>query len=64
MNMIGLDRQLQDSPSFIETLLFYDLLAARFDVPNENRFSPFRTPEKMVDNEMDAMLISLIAPVF
>ena len=62
--MIGVDRQFQDSPSFIETLLFYDLLAARFDVPNENRFSPFRTPDKMVDKEMDAMLISLIVHVF
>lgn len=62
--MIGLDRQFQDSPSFLETLLFYDLLAARSNVPNQNRFSPFRTPDKMVDNEMDAMLISLIAHVF
>ena len=62
--MIGLDRQFQDRLSFIETLLFYGLLAARFDVANENRFSPFRTPDKMVDNEMDAMLISLIVHVF
>src|SRR6266704_6657207 len=38
MDMIGLNGQFENGPSFFKALLLNDLLAACFDVSDENRF--------------------------
>lgn len=58
--MIGLNSQIQDGPSFGFTLLPNELFTALFDLANQDRLAPAWTLNQMIDDQMDAMFISLV----
>lgn len=60
MNVIGLNSYLKHEPALFFTLLFDQLLTAFLELANEDRFVTTRTPDEMIHNQVDAVLISLI----
>jgi hypothetical protein len=60
MDMIGLNRQLQHSPTLLGTFLLDEGLAVLGDSPTQHRFAALGTPDQVVDDKVDAVFISLI----
>ena len=60
MNMIGLDCQFNDLPTSLLALLLDEAAAVFGDFPDKDRLPPLWAPDKMEDDEMDTMLVSLI----
>jgi hypothetical protein len=60
MDMLGLKSKLKDEPALLSTFLFYELLAPLFDLADKNGLAAARAPDQMIDDEMNAMFISLI----
>ncbi len=60
MDVIGLNGQAKNDPSFFLALLFKQLLAPLFDVPGKDRFAAPEALNEMVHHQMDAVLIALI----
>lgn len=58
--MVRLNSQREDVPSFLLAFCFKQLLTPISQVPYKNGLSSFGTPDEMIDNEMDSMLISLV----
>jgi len=61
MDMVRLDRKRENVPSFLFALCFKKLLTAVLEFADKNRLASFGTPDEMIDNEMDSVLIP---PVF
>jgi hypothetical protein len=60
MEMIGLNGQSKDCPPFLLAFLLNQLLASFSYIPNQHGLSPSWTPDKMVHNEVNMVLIPLI----
>jgi hypothetical protein len=60
VNMIWLNCQREDCPSFLLAFSFKKLLTTIFDPACENRLSALWAPDEMVDHQMDSVLISRI----
>src|SRR5437879_5009928 len=60
MKMVGLNSQCEDGPSFLLTFLLNQLLASFSYIPNQHRLSPSRTPDEMIDNKVNMVLIPLV----
>jgi len=60
MDMVRLDRKPEDVPSFLLAFCFKKLLTPISQFPYKNWLSSFGTPDEMIDDEMDSMLISLV----
>src|ERR1700730_3741970 len=60
MDMLGLDSQRENVPSFLLALCFKKLLTAVLEFSYKNRLPSFGTPDEMIDNEMDSVFIPLI----
>ncbi len=60
MDILRLDSQRENVPSFLFTLCFNKLLTAVLEFSYKNRFASFGTPDEMIDNEMDSVFIPLI----
>ena len=63
MDMIGLNRQLQNRPTLLSTLLLDEGLAILGDSATEHGFPSLGTPDQVVDDKVDAVFISLIIHV-
>ena len=61
--MIRLDRQLFDVPPKLDALRLDQCPAVGCDLAREDRLSPLRTPDEVVDDEVDPMFVSLILHV-
>jgi len=57
VDVIGLDRKSQDSPSFLFAFLFEKCLASLLEWANQKGLAPFGRPDEMIDDEMNPMLI-------
>src|SRR5215469_13102324 len=60
MDVIGLNRQGKNGPALLFALCLNQLLTTLFDLANQDRLTPTWTPDQMVDDQMHAMLISLV----
>jgi hypothetical protein len=60
VQVVGLNSQLKDIPSFLSTLLLDQLCETILERACKNGLASFGTPDEMTDNEMDPVLISLI----
>jgi len=60
MDMVRLNSQREDVPSFLLAFCFKKLLTPISQVPYKNGLPSFGTPDEMIDNEMDSMLIPLV----
>lgn len=60
VNMIRLNSQGENLPAFLFAFSFNQLGATILQFAGENRFPSFRTPDEMIDNQMDTMLIPLV----
>src|ERR1700731_3156882 len=60
MDMIRLDSERENVPSFLFTLCFNKLLTAILEVSYKNRLASLGTPDEMIGNEMDSVFIPLI----
>src|SRR5712692_4035647 len=60
MDMVWLDSERENVPSFLFTLCFKKLLTAVLEFSYKNRLPPLGTPDEMIDNEMDSVFIPLI----
>ncbi|GLV54636.1 hypothetical protein KDH_14830 [Dictyobacter sp. S3.2.2.5] len=58
--MVWLDSQRENGPPFLFTLLLNELLTPLCNVSSQNGFPSPWTPDEMINNEMNVMLISLI----
>jgi hypothetical protein len=63
MNVVGLDGQFQERPPLFTTNLFNECVALLGNGPRKHRLAPFWAPDKVVDHEMYAMLITLIVKI-
>jgi|SRR5712691_3663101 len=60
MDVIWLNRQFENCPSLLGTLLFDEGLAVLGDSATQYRFAALRTPDQVVDDKVDAVFISLV----
>ena len=60
MDMLRLDSQRENVPSFLLALCFKKLLTALLEFSYKNRLPSFGTPDQMIDNEVDSVFIPLI----
>ncbi len=60
MDMIGLNSQRENRPSFHEALLTKKMLTASFDLAYQDRLAAAWTPDEMIDDEMHTVLIALV----
>src|SRR5215831_10304697 len=60
VEVIGLDSERQYLPALLSTLALQQLTTPRRDWPNEYRLPAARTPDEVIDDEMDAVFISLV----
>jgi hypothetical protein len=60
VDVIGRDRQFLDVPVLLGALGLNELAAVRGDVPNQDRLPPFGTPNEVVDNQVNAVFVSLL----
>ena len=58
--MIGLDRQFLDVPPKLVALRLDQCPAVGRDLAREDGFAPLRTPDEVVDDEVDPVFVSLI----
>jgi hypothetical protein len=63
MDMIGLNRQFQNLPALLSTLLLDEGLAVFGDTAPKHGFAALGTPEQVVDDKVDAVFISLVIHV-
>jgi hypothetical protein len=61
--MIGLDGKLQDFPSFLCTLDANLMLTLPSDPSREDRFAWLGTPEQVIDDQVNTVLVALIVHV-
>ncbi len=59
MDMIRLDSQCKNAPSLLFARCFNELLTAILELSSKNGLSSLGTPDEMIDDQMDAMFISL-----
>ena len=60
MAMIGLNRQFQNLPALLSTLLLDEGLAVFGDTAPKHGFAALGTPDQVVDDKVDAVFISLV----
>jgi hypothetical protein len=60
MNVIRLDRQFNNMPTLLRAFLFDQFPAIGSDSAGENGFTPFGSPDQMIHNQVNAMLVALI----
>src|SRR6266567_8140895 len=60
MEMIWLNSKGENGPSLLFALCFKKFLATVFEFADKNGLSSLGTPDKMIDNEVYSVLISLI----
>jgi hypothetical protein len=60
MDVVGLDGQFQDVPTFLAALVLDPLPAVLRHVAREDGLAALGTPDEMVDDEMDSVFIALI----
>jgi hypothetical protein len=60
MNMIRLDSQHENCPPLLFALCFNEFLTAVLEFAYKNGLSSLGTPDEMVHNEVDSVLISLV----
>ncbi len=60
MKMVRLDSERENIPSFLVALGLKKLLATILQFANQDGLSPRGTPDEMIDNEMDSVLIPLV----
>ena len=60
MDMLRLDSQRENVPSFLLALCFNKLLTAVLEFSYKKRLPSFGTPDEMIDNEMDSVFIPLL----
>jgi len=60
MEMIRLDSQCKNCPSLLFALFFNEFLTAILELSYKNGLSSLGTPDEMIDDQMDAMFISLV----
>lgn len=58
--MIGLDRELNDVPTFLGALLLNELDKSIFELACENRLATFGAPDEMIDEQVYPVLIALV----
>ncbi len=58
--MVWLDSKRENIPAFLVALGKKKLLATILQFANQDGLSPLGTPDEMIDNEMDSVLISLV----
>src|SRR5689334_19368712 len=60
VEVVRLDRQRENLPPTLRTLALDQLPAACGYWPHQHRLAATRTPEEVVDDEMDAMLVAFV----
>ena len=60
MNMIGLNSQFQNAPTFFRAFLLDQFAAIRCDRAGQNRFAPLRNPDELIDDQVDAVLVARV----
>ena len=60
MDMVWLNGQLKNRPPFLSAFLLNECLAILDDSSTEYGFAALRTPDEMVDNEVDTVFVSLV----
>jgi hypothetical protein len=60
VDVIGLDGQFLDVPTLLRTLGLDELAAVLGHLAHQDRLSPLGTPDEVVDDEMNPVLITLI----
>ena len=60
MNVVGLDVQLLDSPTALLAFLLNQIAAVPGNISHQNGFSAFGGPDQMIEDQVDAVFISLI----
>ena len=58
--VVRLDGQLKDCPALLAAFLREPMPAVFSDVSGEDRFSPLRTPNEVINDPMDPVFIALI----
>ena len=58
--VVRLDGQLKDGPTLLAAFLREPMPAVFSDVSGEDRFSPLRTPNEVINDQMDPVFIALI----
>jgi hypothetical protein len=60
MHMIGLHRQFQNRPTLLLTLQANQVFAAFANLIHQHLSPAFRTPDEVVDNQMNMVFIALV----
>src|SRR5712692_9111383 len=60
MNMLRLNRQLDNLPSLLLTFLPEQSFTVLCHRPGKHGLTALRTPDQVIDNEMDAVLVALV----
>jgi hypothetical protein len=60
MDVIGLNRKFQNSPSLIQALFLNQGLAVFSYISDQNRLAPLWGPNKMIDNQVNPVLVALV----
>src|SRR5262249_13687869 len=60
VDVVGLDRQLQDRPPLLSALVLDQLAAVPGNLADQHRLAALRAPDAVVDDEMDAVFVPLV----